>query len=75
MNTARLKNPFQIAMKIAKDHHPHTGHIATIKLITLISPTTAPIETNLGLYYSTSVIPEILGMMKVVKSMSEITIV
>lgn len=47
---ARLKKPFQMAMKMAKDHHPHTGQMATNRLITLTRPTTAPIETNLGLY-------------------------
>ena len=74
-NTPKLKKPFQIAMKMAKDHHPHTGQIATNKLITLISPTTAPIDTSLGLYSSTSLVPEILGIIKVVKSISETTIV
>ena len=62
-------------MKIAKDHHPHTGQMAIIIEITLIRPTTAPIEINFGLYSSTSWIPDILGMMKLVKSMREMTMV
>lgn len=51
-------------MKIGKDHQPQTGQIATIMDITLNKPTTAPTDTNRGLYSSMSLIPEILGMMK-----------
>lgn len=53
-NTDSPKKPFQRQMKIAKDHHPHTGQMAIIIEITLIRPTTAPIEINFGLYSSTS---------------------
>ncbi len=69
---ARLKKPFHILIKIRSDHQPQTGHIAIIKDITLTKPTTAPIETSLGLYSSTFVFPDILGMMKEVKSMRHI---
>ena len=74
-NRAKLKKPFQIAIKIAKDHHPHTGQIATNILITLTKPTTAPIDTNLGLYSSTLSVPAILGIIKVVNSIREMMIV
>ena len=52
MNIASEKNPFQRNRNIRKDHQPHTGHIATNKDITATRPTTAPIDTNLGLYSS-----------------------
>ena len=69
--SARLKNPFHILIKISNDHQPQTGQIATINEITLTKPTTAPIEINLGLYSSTLVRPDILGMIKEVKSISD----
>jgi hypothetical protein len=69
------KNPFHKLIKIGNDHHPHTGQIAIIIESTLINPTTAPIEINLGLYYSTSLIPDILGMMKLVNNIKDIIIV
>jgi len=60
---------------MARDHHPQTGQIATIIDITLTKPTTAPIEINLGLYYSISVVPDILGIIKDVKSIIDTMIV
>jgi len=63
--TASEKKPFQRKRKINRDHHPQPGQMATIKDITLTRPTTAPSDTNLGLYSSMSRMPEIRGMMKV----------
>lgn len=73
--TAKPKKPFHKQINIGKDHHPQTGQIAMIIEMILISPTTAPIEINLGLYYYTSLIPEIRGIMKVVNSIIEMMIV
>lgn len=73
--TDRPKKPFHRDMKMRRDHHPHTGQIAIMIEITLIRPTTAPIEINFGLYYSTSLIPEILGMIKEVKSIIDMMMV
>ena len=67
--TESPKNPFQILMKIGRDHHPQTGQMAIISEMTLMTPTTAPMGTSLGLYSSISDVPEILGMTKVAKSM------
>ena len=67
--TESPKNPFHMLMKIGSDHHPQTGQIAIISEITLMTPTTAPIGTNFGLYSSMSDVPAILGMTKVAKSM------
>lgn len=74
-NTDKPKNPFHRHMNIGKDHHPQTGQIAIIIEMMLTNPTTAPIEISFGLYSSTSVIPEILGIIKVVNNMIEIIIV
>ena len=63
-NTAREKKPFHISRKIRKDHHPHTGQIATSSDMTAIKPTTAPMGTNFGLYSSMFFVSDILGMMK-----------
>ena len=52
MNIAKEKKPFHKNRNIRNDHHPHTGHIATKSDITATNPTTAPIDTNLGLYSS-----------------------
>ena len=70
-NTASEKKPFHIKMKIGSDHQPHTGQIATIREITLIKPTTAPIDTNLGLYYSMFFVFAILGIIKAEKSIRQ----
>jgi hypothetical protein len=59
-------------MKMASDHHPQTGQMAIMRLMMLTSPTTAPMDTSLGLYYSTLVMPpDMRGMIKEVKSMRQ----
>ena len=69
MKMAREKKAFQRQTKMGKDHQPHTGQIATRRLMTATRPTTAPIDTSLGLYSSMFLASEILGMMKEEKIM------
>jgi hypothetical protein len=71
----KLKNPFQRAVKIGRDHHPQTGQMAIMIDIMLTTPTAAPTDTNRGLYSSTLLVPAILGMIKLVYNIREIMIV
>lgn len=64
--TDKEKNPFQILMKIKNEVHPQTGQMAINSEITLITPTAAPADTNLGLYSSIELTPMKFGSMKVV---------
>lgn len=57
INTESEKNPFHSPMKIGKDANPHTGQIAIRSETTATTPTTAPTEISLGLYYSIELIP------------------
>ena len=64
-NTDKEKNPFHKVIKIGKDINPHTGQIAINRETTATTPTTAPIGTNLGLYYSNDLTPKNIGRTKV----------
>jgi hypothetical protein len=46
------KNPFHKTIKISKEVNPQTGQMAMIREMTDITPTTAPMGINLGLYSS-----------------------
>ena len=56
-NTDNEKKPFHKAINISKDVKPHTGHIAMMRDIIEITPTTAPTGINFGLYYSSDSMP------------------